>query len=445
MGTINFLNERYSRFQIMSTAISPDRAVDNVISALIASHPESTSRAAGGNETAREDLRRIIGEIIDTQRIAVRGISRDIFINQVFSGIYGYGILHDLIEDPLVTDIFVNGPDNIWMLRNFKMEKVFRAFRNGDELLRFMHRILAACGKKINEMTPCIDARDTQRRLRINCVIHPINTRGHSIVIRKHRLEHLTIESLVAGGMFTDEMSEFFRKLVVSRSNIIISGPTGSGKTTFMRCMASHIPEAERVITIEDTEELSLVHLNCVAQEARKKQGENDIAVTMAQLVTNALRMLPDRIILGELRDAETVNLLDAFGTGRACGFATVHANSSEHAINRLVFLMLHSEITLNRPELLEFISEAVDVIIHIEKCRVVNVSEINEFDHRKGSVSLNTIFRFDKELESSGSLTGTFSTGNAIGRRLTQKFKTAGLECADAVKKSGVRLFVAE
>ncbi|MBT9147728.1 MAG: putative conjugal transfer protein [Syntrophomonadaceae bacterium] len=429
MGTVNFLTEHYNQFQAMPMAVSPDVAIDGVVSALVAAHLESVSRAASGNENACEDLRRIMGEIIDTQRIAVRGVSRDIFINQVFSSIYGYGILHDLIEDPLVTDIFVNRPDDIWMLRNFKMEKVFRTFRNEDELLRFMHRILAACGRKINEMTPCIDARNTQRRLHINCVVRPINTRGHSIVIRKHPLEHLTLEDLVAGGMFTDEMSEFFRKLVVSRSNIIVSGPTGSGKTTFMRCMTSHIPESERIITIEDTEELYLAHPNCVAQETRKKQGESDVAVTMAQLVTNALRMRPDRIILGELRNAETVNLLDAFGTGRASGFATVHANSSNHVISRLVFLMLYSEITLRRPELLEFISEAVDAIIHVERNRVVNVSEVTGFDYRKESVSLNTIFRFDKESETSGFLTGTFSKHNAIGQRLAQKFRTAGLE----------------
>lgn len=429
MGTVNFLDEHYNRTQVAPTSISPDAAVDAIVSVLVAAHPESASRAAGGDETAREELRRVIGEIITSQRIAVRGISRDILINQVFASIYGYGILQDLVEDPLVTDIFVNGPDDIWMLRNFKMERVFRAFRDSEELLRFMHRILSACGKKINEMTPCIDARDVQNRLRINCVVRPINTRGHSIVIRKHPLEHLMPADLVKSGMFTDEMAEFFRKLVLCRANIIVSGPTGSGKTTFMRAMTAHVPVTERIITIEDTEELYLPHPNCVAQETRKKQGESDVAITMAQLVTNALRMRPDRIILGELRDAETVNLLGAFGTGHAGGFATVHANSSEHAVNRLVFLMLHSEITLKRPELLEFISEAVDVIIHVEKRRIISVNEVSGFDYRKSSVLLNTIFSFNKESESPGFLTGTFSSANAVGQRLEQKFKTAGLE----------------
>lgn len=429
MGTVNFLDEHYSRSQAASIAMSPDAAVDTVVSVLVATQPEAASRAAGGDTVAREELRRIISEIIASQRIAVRGISRDILINQIFASIYGYGILQDLVEDPLVTDIFVNGPDDIWMLRNFKMERVFRSFRDEEDLLRFMHRVLSACGKKINEMTPCIDARDTQRRLRINCVIRPINTRGHSIVIRKHPLEHLTPCDLVNSEMFTEEMADFFHKLVMSRSNIIISGPTGSGKTTFMRALTTYVPGTERIITIEDTEELFLAHPNCVAQETRKKQGESDIAVTMAQLVTNALRMRPDRIILGELRDAETVNLLGAFGTGHAGGFATVHANSSEHAINRLVFLMLHSEITLKRPELLEFIAEAVDVIIHVEKRRVINVSEVNGFDHRKGSVLLNTVYSFNKASEGAGFLTGTFSSAGAVSQRLEQKFRTAGLE----------------
>jgi len=315
-------------------------------------------------------------------------------VTKVMDSILGYGILQPYINDPEITDIFVNGPDNVY--KRVKGEDIFIPevhWKNNNHLEQYIRSVLVRCGRKIHSGIPLVDARDVKNKLRINAGISPVAKIPY-ITFRKHTVYNFTLEDFLQNGTFTQEVLDFQQKAVEARLNLLIAGPTGSGKTTLLRFLAEQfIPPNQRVVVLEEEEELMLRLHNLVALEAKKKSGEEDTSVEMEDMVRNALRMAMRRIILGELRGKEAFTLLRAFGTGHDGGLTTIHANDTYNAIEQLTVMMMYANQPLSYTQLKRIISQSVDLIIYIENYRVVEVTSVDGFDENKNDVILNPVF----------------------------------------------------
>lgn len=309
-------------------------------------------------------------------------------IEKVIQTIFGYGVLDPLISDPSITEIMVNGINKIFVERNGTIERVenkkgeFLKFNNKDELLNVIEKIVAPINRKVDESNPIVDAR-LPNGFRVNILLSPISLEGHIITIRKFPESPYTIDKLVEFGMMPCEVANFLEKLVESKYNIIISGGTGSGKTTFLNALSNFIGENERIITIEDAAELKLSSLNnLVRLETRPPNIEGNGEITMRELVRSALRMRPDRIVVGEVRGGEALDMLQAMNTGHDGSLSTGHANSSIDMLMRLETMVLMAGIDLPLISIRQQIASAVDLIVHLSKLqdgkrKLVEITEI--------------------------------------------------------------------
>ena len=318
----------------------------------------------------------------------------------VVARIIGLGPLQPLLDDPTVTEIMVNKPDEIYIERSGQIERAHLSFRDESQLRHIIERIVAPLGRRIDESSPLVDARLPDGS-RVNAIIPPLAIGSPSLTIRKFAREPFTLETLTHIGTLSDEMAAFLARSVRERRSLVISGGTGSGKTTTLNALGLCIPEGERVITIEDAAELQLRHPHLVSLEARPPNIEGKGEIPIRILVRNALRMRPDRIIVGEVRGGEAFDMLQAMNTGHKGSMTTLHANSAEDAFVRLESMVLMAGFELPLRAIQGMIQGAVDLILQQDRLRdgsrvVTSISWVDKA--RSDRLSLHPIFTFDAD-----------------------------------------------
>lgn len=350
--------------------------------------------------------------------------------NRIYNSIKKLDILQELLENPDITEIMVNGKDNIFYEKSGYIEKWNKHFDSEQKLADIAQRIAAMSNRMVNEACPIVDTR-LEDGSRVNIVLPPVAMDGPVITIRKFYDKPLTIDRLIELGSITEEAAHFLEKLVKSRYNIFISGGTGSGKTTFLNVLSDYIPDDERVITIEDSAELQLHNIkNLVRLEARMANSEGNNAVAIRDLIKSSLRMRPDRIVVGEVRGAEALDMLQAMNTGHDGSLSTGHSNSSKDMLTRLETMVL---MGMNMPidAIRTQIASAIDIIVHLARQRdksrkVVQIAEVG--DYKNGEIELTPLFRFVEKGEGKdGRILGELVRQNADIKR-TEKLKSAGI-----------------
>ncbi|TCS94263.1 CpaF family protein [Hazenella coriacea] len=358
----------------------------------------------------RVTLDRLIGKYLADEHVVITGHDRNRLISRIINESVGYGPLESLLEDDDITEIMVNGPNEVFYEKLGKLHKTEIQFRDDEALRHVIDRIVAPIGRRIDVSSPMVDARLPDGS-RVNAVIPPISLKGALVSIRKFRKDPIRLHDLLEFGSFTPEMGEFLTSLIKAKLNIIISGGTGSGKTTLLNALACYIPENERIITIEDMAELRIPHGHVAGMEARPANVEGKGEISIRQLVRNALRMRPDRIIVGEVRGAEAFDMLQAMNTGHEGSLTTVHANSPNDAMNRLEGMVMMSGMDLPTEIIRSYIVGAVDLIVQIGRLpdgqrKMLAISELQIKED--GSVHLKDIFRFEQtNLTAEGTVEG--------------------------------------
>lgn len=320
----------------------------------------------------------------------------------VFQSIEGLGILSKIMQDPDITEIMINGYDNIFIEKAGKLMKLEEHFQDNEDLIRIVQKFVRELDKTIDESSPIVDARLKEDGARVNVVFPPVALDGATVTIRRFSKKPMTIEKLLEYQSITPEAADFLRNLVISRHNIFVSGGTGSGKTTFLNALSNFIQPWERVITIEDSAELQIKNIpNLVRMEARKANTKEVNEITIRDLIKTSLRMRPDRIIVGEVRGEEALDMLQAMNTGHDGSLSTGHANSAHAMISRLETMVLTGSADLPLEAIRQQIASAVDYIIHLSRLpdfsrKCMEISEVVGYEN--GKVILNPIYKFEKE-----------------------------------------------
>ncbi|OGO24944.1 MAG: type II secretion system protein E [Chloroflexi bacterium RBG_16_51_16] len=348
--------------------------------------------------------------ILEQAKVKLPEVTHNQILEQVLNDLLGFGPIQDLLDDPEVSEIMVNGPKNIFVERKGRLSRVDTAFDNDEHVLRLIERIVQPLGRRVDADSPTVDARLPDGS-RVNAVVSPVAIDGPSITIRKFSKERLQIADLIRFGSLTEGMAEFLRACVVARFNIVISGGTGSGKTTLLNVLSGYIPENERIITIEDAAELQLQQDHVMRMETKSANPDGRGAVTIRDLVRNSLRMRPDRIVVGECRGGEALDMLQAMNTGHDGSLTTVHSNAPRDALARLETLVLMAGMELPIKVIRQQISSAVDLIVQITRLkdgqrRVTAVTEVGGMEGEM--VILTDIFKFEQ--------TGMAEDGKVMG-----------------------------
>jgi len=361
-------------------------------------------------ESVRQTIREMFDALLAQEGMVLTRSQRQSLFEQIVADILGYGPLEPLLHDDTITEVMVNGPRNIYVERGGKLEKVSYHFDDDDHVMRIIDRIVSPIGRRVDESQPYVDARLPDGS-RVNIIIPPLSLIGPTITIRKFGAERLGAEDILRFGSITTEALEFLDACVKARLNIVVSGGTGSGKTTLLNILSASIPSDERIITIENAAELKLKQEHVVTLESRPPNIEGKGEVTIRQLVINALRMRPDRIVVGEVRGGEALDMLQAMNTGHDGSMTTAHSNSPRDTLSRLETMTLMAGMDLPLRAIREQISSAIDLIVHQERFRdgsrkVVNISEVQGMEG--DVIVMQDIFVFQQ--------TG-FENGRVVGR----------------------------
>src|SRR5271167_4429842 len=348
-------------------------------------------------DTLRREIRLVVERLCDTENPLLNRMERERLIDEVLDETFGFGPLEALLKDPTISDILINGPHKIFVERRGKLETTDVKFRDNDHLLQIIDRIVSKVGRRVDETSPMVDARLPDGS-RVNAIIPPLALDGASVSIRRFGANPLKLEDLLNYKAFTPEMAMLMEACIKARLNIIISGGTGCGKTTLLNTLSSFIPHDERVITIEDAAELQLQQDHVVRLETRPPNIEGKGAVLTRDLVRNALRMRPERIIIGECRGPEALDMLQAMNTGHAGSMTTLHANTTRDAQSRLETMIMMAGLDLPIKAMRQQISSAVDLIIQANRLQggPRKITSISEVLGMEGDVIImQEIFRF--------------------------------------------------
>ena len=380
----------------------------------------------------RMQIREVANRLINEASAPLSLLQRRHVVRQIEDEVMGLGPLEPLLADPTVSDILVNGAHQVYIERAGKLESTGVRFNDDAHLLNIIDRIVSKVGRRIDESMPMVDAR-LQDGSRVNAIIPPLAIDGPVLSIRRFGRDTLTMEDLIRLGSISPSIVDVLKAVVLARLNVMISGGTGSGKTTLLNVLSSYIPERERIITIEDSAELQLRQPHVVRLETRQVNVEGRGQITQRDLVRNSLRMRPDRIVVGEVRGAEALDMLQAMNTGHDGSLTTVHANSSRDALSRIETMVAMSGVQFPIAALRAQIASAIDVIIHMERHedgrrRITSVQEINGME--SDTIVMSEIFTFTRS--------GVDAKGNVIGR-----FHPTGIvpEFFDRIRKRGLEL----
>jgi pilus assembly protein CpaF len=392
-----------------------------------------------------EELRAMIEEKFDAvlaeDHIVLSRLERQRLFEQIVAEILGYGPLEPLLRDDTITEIMVNGPKKVYIERNGKIERTNVVFEDDEHLMRIIERIVAPLGRRVDESMPYVDARLPDGS-RVNIVIPPISLIGPVVTIRKFYRTPLTVEDLIRLGSATPEVMEFLKACVQAKINIVVSGGTGSGKTTMLNILSGFIPEGERIITIENAAELQLRQEHVVILETRPPNIEGKGEITMRDLVINALRMRPDRIIVGECRGGEAFDMLQAMNTGHEGSMTTIHANSPRDALARLENMVLMAGTDLPHRAIREQIAMAIDLIVQTARMRdgsrrIVSVTEVQGLE---GEVITTTeLFKFEQYGMEGGKIVGRL-VPTGIRPRFIDRLEEAGIRLPPSIFGIGRR-----
>ena len=377
----------------------------------------------------RQETSRVIGEIIAADDAIPADLDRASLQQEVLDEAIGLGPLEALLADDQITEIMVNRHDEIFVERAGRLIPHTASFTSNRAVLGVIERIVAPLGRRIDESSPMVDAR-LKDGSRVNAVIAPLALKGPTLTIRKFAHRHLDVMDLIGYGTLSRTMADFLQVCVEQRQNIVVAGGTGSGKTTFLNVLSNFIPDGERIITIEDAAELRLNHAHLVSLEARPANVEGRGAIAIRDLVRNALRMRPDRIVIGECRGGEALDMLQAMNTGHEGSLTTLHANSPRDALARLETLVLMAGMDLPLTAIREQIASAVDIVVQQTRfpCgtrRVTSISELTGLE--TGRYQLQELFRYERTGRHDQRVTGRFTACDTIPR------------CYDALRESGL------
>jgi pilus assembly protein CpaF len=383
-------------------------------------------------DRVRAEVSRLAEGLLQAESVPLSSAERDRLVSEVHHELFGLGPLEPLLSDSTISDILVNSHSNIYVERRGKLEKTSISFKDDEHLRRVIERIVSTVGRRIDEAQPMVDARLPDGS-RVNAIIPPLAIDGPVLSIRRFGAEPLKMHMLIENGALTKEIAILFEMCVRARLNIIISGGTGAGKTTLLNALSAYIPVDERIVTIEDSAELQLQQPHVVRLETRPMNIEGRGEVTQRDLVRNALRMRPDRIVIGEVRGGEAIDMLQAMNTGHDGSLTTIHANTTRDSLARLETMIQMTGMRLSDRAMRQQIASAVNLVIQVARLtdgtrRVTSISEITGMEGEM--ITMQELFLFER--------TGVDPTGKVIGR-----FRTTGIRprFAERLKQYGMQL----
>ncbi len=379
----------------------------------------------------RAEIVAIAGEALDEMGVVLNREERQTLNQDLYDEVTGLGPLEPLLKDDSVNDILVNGPQQVFVERAGKLELTDTTFKDEKHLLRIIDKIVSAVGRRVDESNPYVDARLADGS-RFNAMVPPIAVDGSLVSIRKFKKEKLAVDDLVNFGAFTEEMAAYLQAAVATRLNVIVSGGTGSGKTTTLNALSSFIDNSERILTIEDTAELQLQQIHVGRMESRPPNVEGNGAVTQRDCLRNALRMRPDRIIVGETRGEEVIDMLQAMNTGHDGSMTTIHANSSRDAVSRLENMIAMAGIEMPIKAVRSQISSAVNLIVQASRLqdgsrRMTSITEVTGMEGEV--ISMQEVFRYQRVgLTPENKIIGHF-TATGVRSHYSERFRMWGYD----------------
>ena len=377
----------------------------------------------------RRTIQELFEQILNEENIVLSRPEKARMYEQIVAEILGFGPLQPLLDDDSITEIMVNGAKNVYVERRGKIQRAPITFENNEHVMRIIERIVAPLGRRIDESSPYVDARLPDGS-RVNAVIPPISLVGPVLTIRKFARNPITVDQLIQFGSITPEAIQLLDACVKARLNIVISGGTGSGKTTLLNVLSGFIPADERIITIENAAELQLRQEHVVTLESRPPNIEGRGEITIRQLVINSLRMRPDRIIVGEIRDEAALDMLQAMNTGHDGSMTTLHSNSPRDTLSRLETMVMMAGMDLPVRAIREQVSSAIDVVVHQERLRdgtrkVVNICEVSGMEG--DVITMTDIYQFEQAGYENGKVIGRLRP-TGLRPRFYEKIEAAGI-----------------
>ncbi len=394
-------------------------------------HLDLTRLSQVSEERVRDDIQRLVSRILDEERVPLTYKEREQVVKEVQDEVFGLGPLEPLLQDPTVCDILVNRHDSIYVERHGRLEQTVARFKDDLHLMRIIEKIVSAVGRRVDETTPMVDARLADGS-RVNVIVPPLSLDGPCLSIRRFAVDPLTAEDMVENGTLTPQIVELLRSIVEARLNLMISGGTGSGKTTLLNVASGFVPESERIVTIEDSAELQLQQEHVVRLETRPPNIEGRGRVGQRELVINSLRMRPDRIIVGEVRGGEALDMLQAMNTGHEGSLTTIHANSPRDALSRLETMVAMTGLDMPERAVREQIAAAIDVVVQLSRLpdgsrKLVSLMEITGMEGMV--ISSQEIFAFQRTGVSEGGEVLGSLTSTGIRPRFAERLQHLGVE----------------
>ncbi|MDQ3472701.1 MAG: CpaF family protein [Acidobacteriota bacterium] len=382
-------------------------------------------------EQLHEEVARLAASLLSQEETPLSTVEREKLIHEVRHELFGLGPLEQLLADTTISDILVNSPHNIYIERGGKLERTNVEFKDSEHLMRVIERIVSSVGRRIDESSPMVDARLTDGS-RVNAIIPPLSLDGPVLSIRRFGAEPLRMDKLIGKQALTPDMARMFEMCVQARLNVLISGGTGAGKTTLLNALSAFIPADERIVTIEDSAELQMQQPHVVRLETRPPNIEGKGEVAQRDLVKNALRMRPDRIVIGEVRGGEAIDMLQAMNTGHDGSLTTIHANTSRDALARLETMIQMTGMRLSDRAMRQQIASAINLVIQVARLsdgtrRVISISEITGMEGE--TITMQDVFIYERKgVDKDGRVIGRFRP-TGVRPRFAERLKLYGLQ----------------